>query len=172
MGRRVLVAYATIAGSTRELALAVAEELRGLGMAADVEVVSDTGPLDEYGAVVLCAALYTGRLHKEARRFLAVHRERLAWVPVALFVPGPVHVVEKEFVNAERQLDKELARLPWFKPVARNIVGGRFDPAKLGFPFRYIPAMKKLPASDARDWPTIRAQARDLAVRFEPILRA
>ena len=171
MERKVLVAYATKAGSTRELALAVAEELRRRGLMADAEPVGAARALDEYGAVIVCAALYVGRLHKDARRFLADRRETLAKLPVALFVPGPVHTVEKEFVDARRQLDKELSNFPWFKPIAIHVVGGLFDPAKLGFPFRYIPAMKKMPASDARNWEAVRAQAGELAGQFGPSLR-
>lgn len=87
-------------------------------------------------------------------------------LPVALFVPGPVHTEEKEFTAAAAQLDKELAPYPWLSPVAKHVVSGLFDPAKLGSLFRMIPALRKMPASDARDWTAIHAQAEDLAEKF------
>jgi menaquinone-dependent protoporphyrinogen IX oxidase len=59
-------------------------------------------------------------------------------------------------VELLQQLDKELARHPTFKPVACRIVGGTFDPKRLGFPWKFIPAMRKIPVTDARDWTTIR----------------
>lgn len=61
--------------------------------------------------------------------------------------------------------------LPWFSPVAKRIVGGKFDPAKLGFPFNLIPALKKLPSSDIRDWTAIRDYANDFAARFQSALK-
>jgi menaquinone-dependent protoporphyrinogen oxidase len=87
-------------------------------------------------------------------------------VPVALFVPGPVQTVEKDWTGARKQLDKELAKFPWLSPVAQHIVGGKFDPAKMGFPFNLIPALRKMPASDVRDWTAIRGLASGLAVTF------
>jgi menaquinone-dependent protoporphyrinogen oxidase len=50
------------------------------------------------------------------------------------------------------------------------MVGGKFDPAKLRFPYNLIPALKKMPASDLRDWVAIRAWASSLAARFLPDL--
>ncbi len=111
-----------------------------------------------------------GRLHKDARQFLAAHRAVLAKVPVALFVSGPVHKDQKEWTGAQQQLEKELRNYPWLSPVAQQIVGGKFDPADLGFLFKLIPAMRKMPASDARDWIAIRAWASDLAVTLQPAL--
>jgi menaquinone-dependent protoporphyrinogen oxidase len=172
MEAMVLVTYATRNGSTAELAQAVAEALGANGLAAEVLPAKDTRSLERYGAVVLAAPLYMFRLHKDARRFLKRNRMALASIPVALFVPGPVNTDEKEWVGAREQLQKELARFPWLAPVAQYVVGGKFDPKKLGFPFNLIPAMKRMPASDVRDWAAIRALAGELAVTLRPTLRA
>ena len=117
------------------------------------------GTLEEYGAVVLGAALYMYRWHKDARRFVRRHRKALAERPVAIFALGPVHVPhdEKEWQDSRSQLDKELANYPWLKPVAIEILGGKFDPAKLSFPWNKFAG--KEPASDIRDWAAIRAWA-------------
>ena len=61
---------------------------------------------------------------------------------------------------------KELARLPWFAPVTRKVFGGKFDPIKLRFPRNLIPALKRMPASDIRNWDAIRARASDLAAKL------
>jgi len=68
------------------------------------------------------------------------------------------------------QLDKELARFPWLSPIAHEVFGGKFDPAKLRFPYNLVPALKRLPASDIRDWKAIRAWASDLAEKLQPAL--
>ena len=167
MDRLVLVTFATRYGSTAETAQAVARTLPDGGVAVDLLPIREVASLDRYYAVVLGAPLCVGRLHNEARQFLAARREALARIPVALFVPGPIDSREKDWAGARQQLDKELARHPWFKPVACRIVGGTFDPRELGFPWRFIPAIEKVPVSDARDWTTIRRWATDLA----PLLR-
>ena len=167
MEPRVLVAYATRRGSTAELADAIAEVLRDHNLRADVYAARDLAGLEPYSAVVVVAALYIGRLHGDARRFLTRHRRRLETLPVALFVPGPVANKEKDWTAARVQLDKELARLPWLAPVAAHVVGGVFDPRRLGFPYALIPALRRMPATDARDWEAIRNAAENMVGKFE-----
>lgn len=171
METQVLVTYATRMGSSEEVALAVAETLRESGLAVEVQPVRVVSSLEHYGAVILAAALYMGRLHKDARHFLVAHRGGLMELPVALFVLGPVSSAEKDWSGAQQQLDKELAKFPWFSPIAKQIVGGKFDAARLGFPFNLIPALKKLPSSDIRDWTVIRNYANDVAARFQLALK-
>jgi menaquinone-dependent protoporphyrinogen oxidase len=168
MDPMVLVTYATRSGSTEEVARAIAEALREDGLAVEVVPVKKVRSMEAYDAVVLAAALYMFRLHKDARRFLNKNRAALIKLPVALFVPGPVQKEEKDWAGARQQLEKELAKMPWFTPVAHHIVGGKFDPAKLGFPFNLIPAMKRMPASDVRDWAAIRAMAKEFGATLQP----
>ena len=167
MDRLVLVTYATRYGSTAETAQAIAQSLRDGGVAVELKPIAEVASLDAYDAVVLGAALYIGRMHKAARRFLAAHSQELAKIPVALFVPGPVETRDKDFDGARTQLDKELAKFPWLKPVACQVVGGVFDPKKMGFPLNFIPAVRKIPPSDARDSASIREWAEGLAVTLQ-----
>jgi menaquinone-dependent protoporphyrinogen oxidase len=161
----VLVAYATKYGSTAETARMLARSLEQEGFRAEVRTVGEVKDLKPYSAIVLAAALYIGRLHKDARRFLAIWHGELMRLPVALLVPGPVEAQDKQFKAAEEQLNKELARMPWFHPVARTIVGGKWDPAKLPFPFRWT--LRKVPASDARDWSQVGAWAHEIAGKLQ-----
>lgn len=167
MSASVLVAYATRYGSTQEVAETVAATLRERGLVVDIQPMRDARTLDQYGAVVLGAPLYMFHWHKDALDFLARHHEALTQRPVAIFALGPFHAEEKEFQGAREQLDKELAKFPWLTPEAIIIFGGKFDPRKLTFPHNMIPALKNMPASDVRDWPTIRAWANDLAALFQ-----
>lgn len=162
----VLVAYATKYGSTEETARMVGAVLGVEGFEVEVWPVNRLPAWKPYAAVVVAAALYMGRLHRDARRFLSGHREELSRVPVALIVPGPVGKDEKDWTGARKQLDKELARMPWLHPVAQKIAGGKWDPEKLGWLFRWT--LRKIPATDARDWEAIRAWARELAEKLQP----
>jgi menaquinone-dependent protoporphyrinogen oxidase len=128
--------------------------------------MAEVNSLEHYDALVLGFALYMGRIHKDARRFLVSYKEQLLQMPVAVFCLGPVHADEKEFVEARRQLDKQLTALPWFSPIALEIIGGRFDPQKLGW-LRFAPVMRSLPASDARNWEAIHNWAYHLPAALE-----
>ena len=158
----VLVAYATKHGSTREVAEALAERLTASGIAAYARPAHEVASLEGYEAVVLGSAIYTGRLHADARRFLHRFQSSLAARPVAVFAMGPRTLAEAEVADSRRQLDAALAREPVLQPVATTVFGGAFDPAQHRFPF------SRMPASDARDWTAIRAWADHVA----PLLAA
>jgi menaquinone-dependent protoporphyrinogen oxidase len=170
MSASILVGYATRYGSTREVAEAVAEALRAQGLEVTIESLRKVRTLDQYRAVVLGAPLYLFHWHKDALHFLARHREALQSRSIAIFALGPFHVEEKEFQAAREQLEKEVVKFPWLRPGPLAIFGGKFDPQALTFPYSLLPALKNMPASDARDWTAIRAWANDLAAQFQPAL--
>ncbi len=167
MSASILVTYATSQGSTAEVASAVAQALREGGLEVDLQPVRNVSGLKDYGAVVLGAALYMFRLHRGARRFLSRHHEALMKRPLAVFALGPFHDEEKEWQGAREQLARELARFPRLGPVASQVFGGRFDPATLRLPWRLLPALKRLPASDIRDWTAIHTWAAELPARLQ-----
>jgi menaquinone-dependent protoporphyrinogen oxidase len=170
MSASVLVAYATRYGSTQEVAEAVAATLGERGIEVELQPMREVRTLDQYRAVVLGAPLYMFRWHKDALHFLERHRTALMARPVAIFALGPFHADEKEFQGSREQLDKELAKFPWLAPGVIQIFGGKFDPEELTFPHNLVPALKKMPASDVRDWTAIRAWASNLAAQFQPAL--
>ena len=163
MTTTILVTYATKYGSTREAARAIAASLCQPGVQVEILPAREVRTLDGYGAVVLGAALYMGRWHKDALRFLKRHRAALAHRPVAIFALGPLSTDKKEWQGARTQLDRALAQAPWLTPVAIEVFGGVINPAKLHFPFNHIPA------GDARDWTAIRGWASELGTVFHPL---
>lgn len=171
MESKVLVAYATTHGSTREVAETVAETLRAGGLAADLRLAKDVRTLEGYGAVVLGAPLYMFRLHKDALRFLSRHRIALGGgIPIAIFAGGPFGAGDgNEWEEVRSSLDRELAKFPWLKPVSVEVIGGRFDPGGLRFPWNLLPALRQAPPCDLRDWDAIRAWAGALAAQLQPV---
>ena len=167
MSTTILVTWATRYGSTEEVAHAIADDLLQQGLTVNARPIADVTTLDRCDAIVLGAALYMGRLHKDARRFLSTYRDQLLQRPVGLFVLGPIHAEAKEFTEAGKQMKKELAKFPWFSPVTQQVIGGRFDPDKLGFPFTLLPPLRKMPASDARDWDAIHTWAGTLPTALQ-----
>jgi menaquinone-dependent protoporphyrinogen oxidase len=156
----ILVAYGTKHGSTREVADAVAETLAEHGLGVDTRPVGLVDDVSPYAGVVLGGALYMGRWHPDALHFLQRHETELARMPVAVFGMGPNTMEEKSVADARAQLAKALAKVPDVEPRAIAIFGGVINPEVLRFPFN------RIPASDARDWPPIRAWARDVAAAF------
>jgi menaquinone-dependent protoporphyrinogen oxidase len=166
MSNVILVGYATRSGSTREVAEAVAASFRDNGREVDLRPIREVRSLDGYHALVLGAPLYMFHWHKDALGFLSRHKAAVEKVPAAVFALGPFHDEEKEWSEVRAELDKELAKLPWFAPVTRQVFGGKFDPADLRFPMNLVPAMKKMPVSDIRDWAAIRTWAGALAAKL------
>lgn len=172
MTQKILVAYATKNGSTHEIAGKIAGTLRDSGLAVDLQLVRDVRRLDGYAAVVLGAPLYMFHWHKDAHQFLARHQTAFeGGLPVAIFAGGPIgDADEKAWQEIRRRFDQELAQYAWLKPVALEIVGGKFDPSHIPFPYNLIPAMRQMPASDLRDWKAIEAFALNLASKFQPVM--
>lgn len=168
MDSKVLVAYASTHGSTQEIAERIAAVIHEHGLMVDIQPARNVKTLDGYSAVVLGAPLYMFHMHKDALHFISRYRQALSsGLPLAIFAGGPFGSGdEKEWKEIRRQFDQELARVAWLKPVAVELVGGRFNPAKLHFPWNLIPALKQMPSSDLRDWTAIRAWASSLAVQY------
>jgi menaquinone-dependent protoporphyrinogen oxidase len=170
MSSKILVTYATTSGSTQEVAEAIAAELRSAGLSVDLQPAKAVRSLADYSAVVLGAPLYMFHLHADARRFLARFQNDLQTRPCAVFAGGPFDPAdEKTWRDVRQNFDQELAKFAWLKPVSTLVIGGKFDPTRLRFPYNLIPALKKMPASDLRDWDAIRAWANELAGQFQPV---
>lgn len=166
MSDSILVAFATRYGSTQEVAEQIAATLREGGPTVDVQPVRQVRMLDGYRAVVVGAPLYMFDWLKDARDFLSRHRTALEKMPIAVFALGPTEDKEKDWTETRQQFDKVLSKFPWLKPTAVELFGGKFDPARLTFPYNLIPALKQMPVNDIRDWEAIRDWANDLVEKL------
>jgi menaquinone-dependent protoporphyrinogen oxidase len=170
MSNSILVAYATRYGSTQEVADRIAATLRESNLTVDVQPVKQVRTLDGYRAVVLGAPLYIGSWLKDAQRFLTQHQPALEKLPVAIFSLGPTRA-DEGMAEVRASLDAQVGKYPWLKPIAVELFGGKYDPAKLRFPdtlLKALPAspLHGLPASDIRDWEAIGAWARGLVEKL------
>lgn len=163
---KILVTYATKYGSTQEVAEAIARNLESKGDTVTLIPLRKVRTLSGIDAIIIGAPFYMFRWHKDAILFLARFAGKLPKMPTAVFALGPFHDVESEWLEIGSQLDKELARFPWFHPVEAKLFGGKFDPVSLTFPFNLIPALKQMPASDIRDWVAIDTWAQAIRNKF------
>lgn len=149
----ILVAFATKAGSTEEVAAAIADALRKSGHTVDLRRARDVGePVSRWGCIVLGAPIYSGRWHRDAHRFLRSHRSELGGVPVAIFGMGPRSAEEEAWQRSRSQLDRALAKRSWLTPVAEVVFGGA-DP----------PKRRQTTRRDLRDWMAIENWAREIS---------
>jgi len=160
--KSILVTYATRYGSTQEVAESITIALSQAGFEVELQPLQDVKTLDSYGAVVLGAAIYNARWHPDAHKFLSQHQEALKQRPIAIFALGPLSTSDAAMLRSRRQLDKELEKYSWLRPVAQEIFVGKLDPSKLSFFDRLMS-----PASDHMDWEAIRAWANALPARLQ-----
>ena len=161
--RKILLAYASRFGSTQEVAETLTTALRAAGLEVDIQPMQEVKNLDNYDAVVLGAAIYNARWHPNAHQFLAQHQEALRQRSVVIFALGPLSTSDAAMRRSRRQLDSELVKYSWLKPVAVEMFVGKYDPAKPGMGF----FERLVPASDHRDWNAIRAWANALAAQLQ-----
>lgn len=87
---RVLVAYGSEMGGTEGIAEILADALAAEGLTADARPARQVTDVVRYDAGVVGGAVYAGRWHGDARRFVLRHLDVLQRVPVWLFSSGPL----------------------------------------------------------------------------------
>jgi menaquinone-dependent protoporphyrinogen IX oxidase len=114
-GGKALLVYASRHGSTKEVAGAVAEELRAAFAEVAVSEARSAPSPSGYDAVVVGGPMIMG-WHKDARRYLKRHREQLGAVPFALFVTAAS--LTEDGVDAVQGMP--IAKDPWLVKKPKN----------------------------------------------------
>jgi menaquinone-dependent protoporphyrinogen oxidase len=143
---RFLVTCGSTHGGTQSLGEMVADAIRDQGFTAEVRPPGQVRQLADYDAVIVGGALYAGRWHRAARRFVRRHTAELRQVPVYFFSSGPLDD------SASRA---EIPPVPGVQGLMDQVgarghatFGGRLAPDAKGFPARQM--AKKL-SGDWRD---------------------
>jgi menaquinone-dependent protoporphyrinogen oxidase len=162
---KILVAYATRCGSTREIAQAVAQDLRGRGCTVDLRVADKVAALSGYEAVALASAVRFGKWLPEAVEFVRRHQAGLKQIPTAFVA---VHMLNTGADPASRKarfayLDPARALV---KPSVEAYFAGKMDMSRLSFSERLLCKIMKGRDADLRDWPAIHSWARNV---FAPL---
>ena len=129
-GKRFLVAYDTIHGSTAEVAKEIGTALCNRGFQVDIRFVGNVTALQDYDAVILGSAIYEFRWLPDAMAFLKNNTAALSAMPVAYFIVGASlfqdtpenrDAVKKSFI------DPVLTEYPDIKPLSIGLFGGAVD---------------------------------------------
>ena len=154
MNSRILITYATRAGSTAEVAGDLGEVLGERGFIADVVPVKENPPLEGYQGVLIGSAIRMGNWLPEAVQFIQNNQQALRHVPVALFTVHGINLGDDEHSRASREAYLDAVR-PFLTPMEHVFFPGKIDPARLSLIDRLMVRLVKAPIGDLRDWKTI-----------------
>jgi menaquinone-dependent protoporphyrinogen oxidase len=165
MNERMLVTYATRAGSTHEVADCIANVLRENGLEADVRHVKQVNDLNGYQGVILGSAIRMGHILPEALQFAKRFQRELRGLPVIYFVVCAT--MGEDTPENRRIVETYLEPLCKLHPPAatKGLFAGKVDPAKLEFPWSFFLKYVKegpMASGDRRNWDAIRAWAASL----------
>jgi menaquinone-dependent protoporphyrinogen oxidase len=164
---KILITYATRAGSTAQVAETIAQTLGTTGATVDVRPIKSVTDLAANNAVVIGSAIRFGQWLPEAVEFVKNNQTTLSRIPTAYFV---VSGFLREDTPEMRQtvlayLDPVRKIL---EPTAIGLFAGKMDYRKLSLLDRGIAALVKQPEGDWRNWDAIRGWARDLQPTLTP----
>jgi menaquinone-dependent protoporphyrinogen oxidase len=167
MNNRILVTYASRAGSTASVAEAIGKTLTEGGAQVDVIPMQEVKDLSPYRAVVAGSAIRKSKWLPEAVQFIQAHRETLARRPFAMFTV----CITLAMSNSEQYRS---AVAGWVapvralvKPLSEGLFAGMLDFNKLPvnadtLKLRATVAIGVFPRGDRRDWNAIHAWAESL----------
>jgi menaquinone-dependent protoporphyrinogen oxidase len=161
---KILVAYASRAGSTAGVAEAIGKTLTEGGALVEVRPIQDVKDLTPYAAVVAGSAIQNKRWLPEAMQFIQTHQAALAQKPFAAFLvcmtlamknADKYRIFVKDFLQPVRAL---------VPTVSEGLFAGVLDIRKVPsavdrFNFRLSVLFGVWSEGDHRDWQTIHSWA-------------
>lgn len=171
MSNKILVTYASRAGSTAGVAEAIGKTLAEKGAQVDVLSMKDVHDLSQYRAVVAGSAIRGAKWLPEALQFMQMHQSALAQKPFAAFMVCITLAMQngenyrsglKDWMQPVRML---------VRPVSEGYFAGALDFSKLPVTpnvllMRLAVALGIFPQGDHRDWNAIHTWAGDLATKL------
>ena len=194
--KRILVTYATMAGSTAEVAQVVAEEIARSEVQVDVLPLGEVKNLVGYDGVVLGGPMLMG-WHRQALGFLKKHRQALQRIPLAVFVMAisltqtgetnvggvPIYVDDQlpkppeqpehlrfreRYARLSNYIQPILTAVRPVSPVSMGVFGGRLEYGRLKWwAVLFVMLIIQAPAGDRRNWAAIRAWAAGLPTALQ-----
>lgn len=171
MNNKILVTYASRAGSTAGVAEAIGKTLSEKGLPVDVLPMQAVRDLSSYRAVIAGSAIRGQKWLPEAMQFLSENRSELSRKPFAAFMV----CITLSMPNADQYRE---GLKDWMKPVralvqplSEGYFAGALDFSRLPFSFnvlmmRLVVLFGLWKEGDHRDWAAIRTWAENLATRI------
>ena len=167
MSNKILVTYASAAGSTAGVAAAIGKSLAEAGAQVDLLPMKNVRDLTPYRAVVAGSAVHGQKWLPEAMQFMQDHQSELSRKPFASFMV----CITLSMANPSQYLKGLKGRMSpvrdLVRPVSEGYFAGALDFSKLPFSFNVL-AMRLVVLfglwneGDHRDWKAIRAWSESL----------
>ncbi len=192
MDKKVLVAYATNAGSTEKVAKVIGEELGKDGTGVEILPIEQVGAVSSYQAVVVGGPMIMG-WHRSCLGFLQKHQQDLSRVPVAFFFTAmsltrtgedqlqgvPVYVdpqlakepkrpgrlsLRERYATVSNYLGPVLKKAPQVRPVKAAFFGGKMEYMRLKlWQMLFVMIIIGAQPGDHRNWEAIHCWGAELA---------
>ncbi len=168
MANKVLIAYGSKYGSTKEIAEKIGEAIKQEGLDVDVLSADKVKDIIGYQGVVVGSAVYMGMWRKEAVKFLKENGAALANTRVWVFSSGPsgkgdpIQLVkgEKLGVNVKKVMEG-------IKTQDITVFHGNLNPEKMGGMEKFIVKRVGGDTGDFRDWDMITKWAKGIAAEIK-----
>ncbi len=164
MTDKILITYASRAGSTSGVAEAIGKTLANNGMQADVLPMQEVEDLAAYRAVIAGSAIRGSKWLPEALQFLRTHQEELNRKPFAAFMVCITLAMPGADKHRQGLADwmQPVRRLA--HPVSEGYFAGALDFSRLPITpntllMRLAVALHIFPSGDHRDWKAIHTWA-------------
>lgn len=156
MEHKVLIAYASKRGSTKEIAEQIGEIFHRAGVTVDATPANQVRDLADYDVVVLGSAVYYGRWRKEAVNFLKENEKTLSEKKVWFFSSGPLGEGDPvDLLDGWKFPPLQQAIADRIQPRGIAAFHGVLEEEKLNFFERSILNKLESPVGDFRDWDAI-----------------
>ncbi len=170
---RVLVTYASRAGSTADIAAVIHQTLAASGLTVDLRPMQAVDDLSAYQAVVAGSAIRMDKWLPEAMQFVERHQRQLSQKPFAAFVVCLALAIqnkrgnERALTTASGYLKPVRALVP---TVSEGLFAGVLDLSKLSpvyrVPFSMLTLTGIFKEGDYRDWDAIRGWAGEFTTQL------
>lgn len=156
---KILIAYATVYGSTREVAEKVGQVLKSKGHDVDVASVAEVTDLSSYHAAVIGAPVMKFSFLPPAKKFVKRNAEILKTIPVAYFSLG-FKMIDYTPEGRDWMMRKLKAVTSHVPAVDIGLFGGKYVKPEKGLKMPF-------PEGDWRDWEKIEAWAEGLSHKLK-----
>lgn len=169
---RVLIAYATADGSTREIADRIAVRLRERDYPTDVSPADGVREIAAYDAVLIGSAVHSRQWLEAAIAFLHAHRGALAERPLWVFSVGMPDSLPRFLRKLARTEETGiLSHLDGLEPEGHRLFSGVVRPGQFPFASRVFLRMVGGRYGNFRDWAAIDQWAATIAARLDEFSR-
>ncbi|KPL78829.1 hypothetical protein ADN00_06315 [Ornatilinea apprima] len=155
---RILIAYATKAGTAAGIATHIGEQYANQGLAVDVMPVEQVNDLSAYATVIVGSGIYIGKIIPKAMDFIEKNQSALQNKSFHIFIAC---MTLREDTDENRKIvsDYLIPARAVVKPQSEGLFAGTINLSHLNLLEKMVVSSMQVPEGDYRNWPQIEAWA-------------